>query len=125
MQNNAINWFEIFVNDLERASRFYQTTLGVELRRVEFGGLSQAIFPADSGGVGGALVRDPERSPGGAGTLVYLNANGKLDAALERVARSGGSVRLTKTDIGDPGCIALIQDTEGNVIGLHSRRPEP
>jgi uncharacterized protein len=124
MQSNAINWFEIFVDDLDRASRFYQTTLGIELNRVIFGGLSQALFPAERGGVGGALVRDPKRPGGGAGTLVYLNANGKLEAALERVAAAGGSVRLAKTDIGDPGFIALIQDTEGNVIGLHSRRSE-
>jgi predicted enzyme related to lactoylglutathione lyase len=27
-----------------------------------------------------------------------------------------------KTDIGPPGFIALVRDTEGNVVGLHSER---
>jgi predicted enzyme related to lactoylglutathione lyase len=118
---NAINWFEIFVNDLDRASRFYQTALAVELRREDFGGTPMAIFPASREGTGGALVKDGTRQPG-AGTLVYLNANGKLDAVLGRVAKAGGEVVLPKTDIGAPGFIATVRDTEGNLIGLHSER---
>jgi hypothetical protein len=123
MSTTAINWFEIFVSDLERAGRFYQTVLAVELRREELAGMTLAVFPYEQGrGTGGALVLDGKRQPGGGGTLVYLNANGKLDAALERVARAGGSVVMPKTDIGPPGFIAVVRDTEGNLVGLHSER---
>jgi len=118
---NAVNWFEIFVTDLDRARRFYQVMLGVELRREEFSGKQMDIFPYQGPGVGGALVRDPKRAPGG-GTLVYLDAGGKLDACLERVGRAGGSVLLPRTDIGDPGFIAIVRDSEGNEVGLHSER---
>ena len=118
---NAVNWFEIFVTDLDRASRFYQTALGIELRREEFGGKSMAIFPYQDPGAGGALVKDPRRAPGG-GSLVYLDATGKLDACLDRVPRTGGSVILPRTDIGDPGFIAIIRDSEGNEIGLHAEK---
>lgn len=118
---NAINWFELFVTDLDRATRFYESALGISLRREEFGGTPMAIFmSAAEGAVGGALVKNGQK-PGG-GALVYLNANGKLDAVLGRIAKAGGEVVLPKTDIGDPGFIATVRDTEGNLVGLHSER---
>jgi predicted enzyme related to lactoylglutathione lyase len=121
VMKNAINWFEIFVSDLDRATGFYQKVLGVDLRREDFGGMPMAVFPYQ-GGVGGALVRNARRSPGDGGSLVYIDATGKLDACLERVAAAGGSVLTPKTDIGDPGFIALLRDSEGNTVGLHSGR---
>ena len=118
--SNAINWFEIFVADLDRACAFYQSVLGIELRREVFNGMPMAIFPAATG-VGGALVRDDRRAPG-PGPLVYLNADGMLDACLERARKAGGAIVLPKTGIGEPGFIAVLRDTEGNTVGLHSAR---
>jgi predicted enzyme related to lactoylglutathione lyase len=120
--NNAIHWFEIFVSDLERAKRFYETLLGVSLRREDYARVPSAVFEADKNGVAGGIVQDPSRRPGPGGSLLYLNANGKLDACLERVAAAGGQMLMPKTDIGDPGFIAVVRDTEGNVVGLHSER---
>jgi predicted enzyme related to lactoylglutathione lyase len=123
MSQHAIHWFEIFVTDLDRAVRFYQTVLGIELRRGVEDGRPMAIFAsAVEAGVGGALVRDPAREPIDRGVIVYLDANGKLDACLARVERAGGRVVTPKTDIGPPGFIALVRDTEGNLVGLHSER---
>ena len=119
---HAINWFEIFVADLDRATRFYETMLGVPLHRETFAGTPMAIFAGGQDVVGGALVQDPQRKPSAEGPLVYLNAAGKLDAVLGRVASARGSVLLPKTDIGDPGFIAIVQDSEGNRVGLHSPR---
>ena len=121
--SHAIHWFEIFVTDIERAVRFYQTVLNIELRRENEGGRPMAIFAsAVEQGVGGALVRQPGREPTSQGVLVYLDADGKLDACLGRVERAGGAVVQPKTDIGPPGFIALVRDTEGNIVGLHSER---
>src|SRR5260370_19197766 len=100
--NTPIHWFEIFVADMERAVRFYQTTLGIELRREEFTGKPMAIFSGPREGAGGALVRDPARSPGDTGTLVYLDADGNLDACLARVARAGARFPLPKPALGEP-----------------------
>ena len=123
MSQHAIHWFEIFVGDLERAARFYQTVLGVELRRENEDGRPMALFAsAVQDGVGGALVRQPGREPTENGVIVYLDANGKLDASLARVEQAGGKVVMPKTDIGPPGFIALVRDTEGNLVGLHSER---
>jgi predicted enzyme related to lactoylglutathione lyase len=69
--------------------------------------------------VRGALIADERRQPAGDGALVDLHAPA-LDASLERVARAGGGVVLSKTDIGR--VIAPVRDTEGNVVGLHARR---
>jgi predicted enzyme related to lactoylglutathione lyase len=123
MSQHAIHWFEIFVGDIERAVGFYQTMLGVELRRTGEAGRPMALFAsAVEDGVGGALVRQAGREPTETGVIVYLDANGKLDASLARVERAGGRIVQPKTDIGPPGFIALVRDTEGNLVGLHSER---
>ena len=61
--------------------------------------------------------------PGGSSSVVYLDAEGKLDACLERVAGAGGEVVRKKMAIGPAGFIALLRDSEGNTVGLHSRNP--
>ncbi|HVZ34654.1 MAG TPA: VOC family protein [Polyangiaceae bacterium] len=115
---NAINHFELPVRDMERAVACYETLLGTRLRRELFGGLPYALFPHDEPGVSGALVEDPKRAPGG-GTLVYLNAAGQLDAILARAEQAGVRVVLPKTLVGPEGSIAIVQDTEGNTVGLN------
>ncbi len=116
---NALNWFEIPVRDLDRAAAFYETLLGAKLRREVFGDLPYGILPYAEPGVGGALVQDPRRTPGG-GTLVYLNADGQLDAILARAAKAKATVALPKTAIGKDGFIAIVIDSEGNQLGFNS-----
>jgi uncharacterized protein len=119
---NIINWFEIPTTDLNRAVRFYETVLGVALRPEVFGGIRMASFPYTPGVAGGALVQDERRMSSTEGVLVYLDAQGQLDACLERVVKAGGAVLTPKQDIGDPGFIAIVRDTEGNAVGLHQER---
>lgn len=73
----------------------------------------------DKVGASGALVRMEGVSSGRNSTLVYFSC---ADCAVEatRVAASGGRVQRDKMSIGEYGFIALIEDTEGNMIGLHS-----
>jgi len=121
--HDAINWFEITVQDFDRAIAFYERVFDVKLKREEFGGeMPMAVFPTHPDGVGGALVVDRARRSGDGGTRAYLNANGQLDAILTRVRAAGGQVLVPKVDIGDPGFIAVMTDTEGNVVGLHQPR---
>lgn len=120
---HAINWFEIPSSDFERAVRFYDTILDAPLRKEVIAGTPNGIFSyeQDKAGqtVGGAVIHDAHAKPGLNGTTPYLNCNGQLDAVLSRVERAGGKVLMPKTDIGF-GCIALIVDSEGNRVGLHS-----
>ncbi len=119
--HNAINWFEIPVRDLDRAVAFYEALLGVTLKREVFGGKPMALFPfTERGGVGGALLLDTRRAPSSDGSLVYLNLGERLDQALASTQQARGEVVLPKTHIGDPGHIAIVRDTEGNLVGLHA-----
>ncbi len=123
--HHAIHWFEIPSANLERAAVFYEKALSLQLKRELFGQTPMAIFPAtrpDGGGsegVSGAVILDARREPSPHGTIVYLNAGSELDAVLARVPDAGGRVVMGRTDIGPPGFIAVIGDTEGNLVGLH------
>ena len=116
---NAINWFEIPVHDMDRAVASYETLLGAKFRRDKMGDLPYAVFAYAEPGVSGALVQDPKRVPGG-GTLVYLNAEGELDAILARAEAAKVKVVLPKISVGEAGFIAIFVDTEGNRVGLNS-----
>ncbi len=118
---NAINWFELPVQDLGRAQEFYETVLCVKLRGETFAGKPMAIFPYAEG-VGGALVKDARFRPSPDGAVVYLDVRGELDGCLARAQAAGGKVVLPRTDIGAPGFIGMIVDTEGNHVGLHEPR---
>lgn len=117
---NTINWFEIFVADLPRAQRFYEALLEAPMKTETFNGEPHAIFLAE--GLKGALVKREARRPSADGALVYLNCDARLDAVLSRVPAAGGRVLVPKTNIGDPGHIAVIADSEGNAVGLHEAR---
>jgi uncharacterized protein len=119
---NAVNWFEIATTDFDRAVTFYSTLLGVELQKSDFMGETQAFFPSDPTSVGGAIVKGDRLTPAATGTVIYLNLGNveKLEQSLGRVDASGGKLLMPKTDIGDPGYIGMIQDSEGNRIGLHA-----
>jgi len=122
--HNAINWFEIPATDFDRAVTFYNTVLGIQIRKDRFMGEPQGFFPGDDLAVRGAIVCSDRLTPATAGTLIYLNAGtvDSLEQALSRVEPSGGKITMPKTDIGEAGFIGIIQDTEGNRIGLHALR---
>jgi predicted enzyme related to lactoylglutathione lyase len=126
MQNNMVGWFEIPVSDMERAINFYEKLLHVKLDRNQLGPLDMAWFSYDPEGYGsgGSLVYYPESyKPSDDGVLVYLTAHsGDLANELSRVKEAGGKVLQGKTQISEEhGYMALILDTEGNRIALHSR----
>lgn len=123
MQNNPVGWFEIYVQDMPRAKAFYESVLGVRLERLEVPGMELMSFPMQQNGYGatGALVRMEGCPSGGNSTLVYFSCE---DCAVEagRAKASGGQVFKDKFSIGQYGFIALVTDTEGNMIGLHSMK---
>lgn len=122
-KQNALNWFDLYVTDLIRARAFYSTILGAELDAPDGPdtGMEMAIFPFDyKNGIGGALVKKEGLSPGAGGTLIYLNVEGDLDGVLSRIPAAGGTVLQPRLAIGEHGFIAIIRDTEGNTVGLHS-----
>jgi uncharacterized protein len=122
MSLNAISWFEIPAADLERAQRFYESVLATALKREQIGEEQLAVFPYERPGAGGCLQRGPRAvTPSRNGTRVYLDAGPSLDAALERTVAAGGRIATPKVAL-PPGMgfFAHIEDSEGNVVGLHA-----
>ncbi len=116
---STIHWFEIPAADFARAIRFYETILGIAMRHeAEWPNL--AIFPYERPGVSGAIANRNGFRPSFDGVVIYLNCDGKFDAALSRVESAGGSIVEQKTFLPGVGWIAQIRDTEGNRIGLHA-----
>lgn len=123
MANNPVGWFEIYVQDMERAKAFYTAVLGLKLENLNTPGLEMWAFPMsmDSPGAAGALVKMPGFPSGGNSVLVYFSCT---DCATEagRVVKAGGRIEKEKFSIGEHGFIALAIDTEGNMFGLHSMK---
>ncbi|MEZ5728465.1 MAG: VOC family protein [Burkholderiaceae bacterium] len=123
MQSNAVGWFEIYVQDMARARRFYEAVFARPLEKLDAPMGEMWAFPRVEGayGIPGALVKMPGVDSGGTSTLVYFTC---VDCAIEaaRVAGAGGQVKHDKFPIGQYGFIVVVEDTEGNTIGLHSLR---
>jgi predicted enzyme related to lactoylglutathione lyase len=121
---NAISWFEIPATDLERATNFYQSIFGITLIPMDLPNIKMRMFPLeDMMGVGGALVDSGgfHRPSATDGPLIYLNGNPDVQHVLDKVEAAGGKIFLPKTEISpEYGFMAVIIDTEGNRIGLHS-----
>jgi len=121
---NPVGWFEIYVQDMARARKFYEVVFQTELTRLDgTGDLEMFAFPMDpeKPGTAGALVRAPGVNSGGGGTLVYFSCDDCANEA-SRVATAGGRVHREKLSIGQYGFIALVVDSESNMIGLHSMK---
>jgi len=120
---NAINYFEIAVSDIKRATKFYETIFEITLRAGDWGGMKMAMFPTDgnNGTVSGALVQSQMHTPSATGAIVYLNGNPDMQLVLDRIEKAGGKVTMPKTLIDKQiGYMAYFTDTEGNRVALHS-----
>ena len=122
--DNIVNWFEIPVEDFQRAKNFYQIIFSMEMGDALVMNMQMAFFPSENGNgkVGGALVKSEMHKPNTEGVLVYLNANPDISAVLGRIEDEGGIIMMNKTSINEgAGFIAIFLDTEGNRIGLHAQ----
>ena len=127
MESNAVCWFEIYVDDMSRAKGFYEAVLGQTLTRVDepntdkpFPQPEMWAFPmGELPGACGAICKMEGVKAGGNSTLVYFSCE---DCSVEasKVEAAGGTVAVPKMGIGEHGFIAIVIDTEGNTIGLHS-----
>jgi predicted enzyme related to lactoylglutathione lyase len=123
MAKNPVGWFEIYVDDMARAKKFYQDVLKVELQRLEGPDVEMWAFPMEQNGTGsaGSLVKMEGFKAGGNSVLVYFMSE---DSAIEeaRIVPAGGKIQKTKFSIGQYGFVTLAVDTEGNMFGIHSMK---
>jgi predicted enzyme related to lactoylglutathione lyase len=121
MDMNPVGWFEIYVQEMERAKKFYETVFQVKLEKLPSPEVEMWSFPGgmERRGSPGSLIRMEGFPSGGNSVLVYFNCD---DCSVEegRVAGAGGRIHRPKMSIGEYGFISLGYDTEGNMFGMHS-----
>ena len=122
---NALNWFEIPVSDFERGKKFYETIFDYQMPENMMGNVRMGFFLYDfqNGKVGGAICKSDMHTPSPEGSLIYLNCQPDLQVVLNRVENAGGKILQQKTIISEDqnlGYWALMTDTEGNNVALHS-----
>ena len=122
---NPFAWVEIYVSDMERAQKFYESVLNITMIPMQtqgaFGDLEMVSFPGvkDGHNISGALCKMSDMSPGNGGTLVYFGCD-DCSIELSRVANAGGTVLQEKMSLGEHGFCGIALDSEGNSIGFHS-----
>lgn len=119
---NPVGWFEIYVDDMKRATSFYEEVFETKLEVLnDDGDMQMMSFPGDMKeyGCNGALVKMPGFGPGNNSVLIYFHST---DCKKEesKAEQAGGSVVKSKFSIGEYGNVSLVKDTEGNMIGIHS-----
>jgi hypothetical protein len=119
--NNQVNravWFDIPVSDLDRAIQFYKAVLAIDVFKESFQEFTFAVLDHKDGN-GGCLIPKPE-DISASGLLLYLNAEGRIRDAVSKTTSNGGKVLEDVTSIGPHGFRAVILDSEGNRLALHS-----
>jgi hypothetical protein len=117
-KHNRAVWFDVPVADLDRAAAFYRAVLGVRVDKEQFDKFSFCVIEHDQGN-GGCLVLEPQGVVKG-GILVYMNVDGRIRDAVAQVKPHGGKVLQDTHAIGPHGFRAIVEDSEGNRIALHS-----
>lgn len=120
---NSVGWFDLNVANLDRAKKFYETVFNVKLTDLPIEWGRQSLFPFNHEGanISGALVEKVDFAPSGNNTVIYFETEDCI-AEEQRIESAGGKVVQTKMNIGDFGFVAIFIDTEGNAVGLHSRK---
>ncbi len=119
-----VGWFEIPVTDMDRARKFYESVFEIQISIHDLDGFIMGWFPMDheKKGASGSLVKHNMYNASLThGPLIYFSCKDVINE-LGRTEASGGEILQTKKEIGDGyGFMALIKDSEGNRIGLHSQ----
>lgn len=119
---NPVNWFEIPVNDMERAKSFYEQVFQIEISVQDMGNFKMGWFPFDPEGTGstGTLMLAETYVPSYDGTMVYFSVD-EINDILPRIKEAGGKIINEKFPIGEHGFCGHFEDSEGNRVALHQR----
>ena len=125
MSADTLCWTDIPVSNLDRAVKFYSAVLGQEVRKMSEGGFEYGLLPHDEQNASGCLCVDADsmgdkNQPSQTGPLIYLSVEGRLGEAVKAAKANGGKVLAEKQQIGQHGFRAMIIDSEGNRLALHS-----
>jgi hypothetical protein len=118
-RHNRAVWFDIPVANLDRAAAFYAAVLAIKVHKEQFENVSFGVLDHHDGN-GGCLVPNESGISSTGGILVYMNAERRIRDAVGQVERLGGKLMQPVHAIGPHGFRAIVLDSEGNRIALHS-----
>lgn len=111
-------WIELPALDIERARTFYSTVFGHEVTEVVVdGSRTITIIPGEPSV---SLNVTDGFTPTGTGPIPYFHLDDPMDAVLDRVTGAGGRVLQDAAARADLGLFALVADSEGNVVYVHT-----
>lgn len=121
-KSNPVVYFEIPVNDIDRAIKFYTTVFNFDFDKEIIDKNEMALFPfADEhSGISGALAKGEIYKPTKEGVVIYFKTE-NIDETTKLAISSGGQILYPKTDNGI-GLVAEFEDTEGNRIALYQSK---
>ena len=116
-----VSFFEIPAVDFDRAVKFYETILNIQMERYDCEEEKMAFFPTEDGVCPGAISWAKGFNPSVDGVLVSLTCY-DVEQTLKLAASIGGKLHHPKTKIlaGSRGYFAIFIDSEGNKVGLCS-----
>nr|WP_199162013.1 VOC family protein [Elizabethkingia sp. ASV34] len=120
-KTNPVIYFEIPVNDLQRAVKFYSAIFNFTFEKEIMDGYEMAFFPFEEtkSGVTGALVKGDVYKPTKDGVILYFKTD-SIENTLKKVLEYGGSILYPKNLNEKFGfAVAEFEDSEGNRIALH------
>jgi predicted enzyme related to lactoylglutathione lyase len=116
-------WFEIYVASIEDSIDFYQELLHLSITPMVAEGEDLTLFAladSETSAPFGALCHMKGFDPGRNSTIVYFEVSRK-EGIDDRIKSVGAHIIRPWWSIGDAGFATLINDNEGNVIGLISQ----
>jgi len=119
---NLVAFFEIPATNFERAVKFYETVLNIQLDGLcDCGTEKMAFFPEEGGQCPGAISWAADLHPSKDGVLIHLQVE-NLEAAIAAIEKAGGKIIRPKTKIEAEGrgYFALFIDSERNRVGIYS-----
>ena len=121
-QSNPVFYFEIPVNEIDRAISFYSAVFHFKFEKENIDNNEMALFPfvEENSGISGALAKGEIYKPTKDGVLIYFKTE-NIDETLQLAIANGGRMLYPKTDNGI-GLVAEFEDTEGNRIALYQSK---
>lgn len=118
--SDRIVWFDLPTINLDRAMEFYAAVLDCSVTKEQSKDGSISVLSHKDGEIAGCLFQNKDYPPSENGVLLYFNVDGRLKNAVTQAVTLGGSIVQDIHAISPYGYRAIIIDSEGNRIALHS-----
>ena len=123
-KSNPVIYFEIPVQDLDRAMKFYTAVFNFDFEKETIDSNEMALFPFadENSGISGALAKGEIYKPTKDGVVIYFTTD-NIDETLKSASSNGGQILYPVTDNGI-GFVAEFEDPEGNRIALFQSKDD-